>query len=284
MLLVDAAARLATRRLQPIVLDDSRNRVQARDAGDLASALRTFILVFGGCGTAVFAAHAAGGGVGLLGIAFAFGLTVLAGVYAIGPISGAHFNPAVSVGLACAGRFSWREVPAYIAAQLFGAIAAAAIVYAIATGQPGGYDAHVQGLAANGFGMHSPGHYSLGAAVGAELVLTFIFVSVILGATSTSATTAQAGIAIGLTLTLVHLVGIPITNMSVNPARSTGPALFAGGWALAQLWLFWLAPIVGAAVAGFVARWLQATAREAMKERGEPTRMQPLPGEPVPTM
>jgi aquaporin Z len=250
----------------------------------VGEALGTFILVFGGCGTAVFAAHFQGIGVGLLGVAFAFGLTVLAGVYAIGPISGAHFNPAVSVGLACAGRFSWREVPAYIAVQLFGAVAAAAIVYAIAAGQPGGYDAHVQGLAANGFGMHSPGHYGLGACVGAELVLSFIFVSVILGATSTSATTAQAGIAIGLTLTLVHLVGIPITNMSVNPARSTGPALFVGGWALAQLWLFWLTPIAGAALAGFVARWLQATAREAMRERGERARMQPLPGEPIPTL
>jgi aquaporin Z len=250
----------------------------------VGEALGTFILVFGGCGTAVFAAHFPGVGVGLLGVAFAFGLTVLAGVYAIGPISGAHFNPAVSVGLACAGRFSWREVPAYVAAQLFGAVAAAAIVYALASGQPGGYDAHVQGLAANGFGVHSPGHFSLGAGMGAELVLTFIFVSVILGATSTSATTAQAGIAIGLTLTLVHLVGIPITNVSVNPARSTGPALFVGGWALAQLWMFWLMPIAGAAVAGLVARWLQATARESMKERGEAARMRPLPGEPIPAV
>ncbi len=246
-------------------------------------ALGTFILVFGGCGTAVYAAHFPGVGVGLLGVAFAFGLTVLAGVYAIGPISGAHFNPAVSVGLACAGRFSWRELPAYVGAQLFGAIITAAVVYGIATGQPGGYDAHVQGLAANGFGAHSPGHYGLGAGLAAEIVLTFIFVSVIVGATSTSASTAQAGIAIGLTLTLIHLVGIPITNTSVNPARSTGPALFVGGWALRQLWLFWVAPLVGAAVAGLFARWLQATSVEVMKERGEPERAVPLPGEPVPT-
>ena len=246
-------------------------------------ALGTFILVFGGCGTAVFAAHFPAVGVGLLGVAFAFGLTVLAGVYAIGPISGAHFNPAVSVGLACAGRFSWREVPAYVAAQLFGAIVAAGLVWALAAGQPGGYDAHVQGLAANGFGAHSPGHYGIGAGIGAEIILTFIFVSVIVGATSTSASTAQAGIAIGLTLTLIHLIGIPITNVSVNPARSTGPALFVGGWALAQLWLFWLAPLVGGAIAGLLARWLQRTAAEAMRERGEPERAQPLPGEPVPT-
>ncbi|HEX8950421.1 MAG TPA: aquaporin Z [Polyangia bacterium] len=246
-------------------------------------AMGTFILVFGGCGTAVFAAAFPHVGVGLLGVAFAFGLTVLAGVYAIGPISGAHFNPAVSVGLACARRFAWREVPAYVGAQLFGAIVGAGLVYALANGQPGGYDAHLSGLAANGFGAHSPGHYALGAGLGAEIILTFIFVSVILGATSTSATTAQAGIAIGLTLTLIHLIGIPITNVSVNPARSTGPALFVGGWALAQLWLFWLAPLCGAAVAGLLARWLQATAAVAMKERGEPERARPLPGEPLPT-
>ena len=244
--------------------------------------LGTFILVFGGCGTAVFAAKFPEVGVGLLGVAFAFGLTVLAGVYAIGPISGAHFNPAVSVGLACAGRFSWRELPGYIAAQLIGAILAAGCVYALAAGGPSGYDVHAQGLASNGFGAHSPGHYGLGACLFAEIVLTFIFVSVIVGATSRSASTAQAGIAIGLTLTLVHLIGIPITNVSVNPARSTGPALWAGGWALAQLWLFWLAPLVGAGIAGVLARWLQATAGEVLAERGEPVRTEPLPGEPMP--
>jgi aquaporin Z len=245
--------------------------------------LGTFILVFGGCGTAVLAAKFPEVGVGLLGVAFAFGLTVLAGVYAIGPISGAHFNPAVSVGLACAGRFAWREVPGYIAAQLIGATIAAGVVYALASGQPGGYDVQVQGLAANGFGAHSPGHYGLGTGLLAEVVLTFIFVSVIVGATSRSATTAQAGIAIGLTLTLVHLVGIPLTNTSVNPARSTGPAIFVGGWALAQLWLFWLAPLLGAAIAGLVARWLQATSEEALEARGEPTRATPLPGEGLPS-
>lgn len=244
--------------------------------------LGTFILVFGGCGTAVLAATVPEVGVGLLGIAFAFGLTVLAGVYAFGPLTGAHFNPAVSVGLACAGRFSWREVPGYVAAQLIGATVAAGVVYSLANGQPEGYDLHVQGLASNGFGNHSPGRYGLGTAAFAEMVLTFIFVSVILGATSRSATTAQAGIAIGLTLTLVHLVGIPITNMSVNPARSTGPALWVGGYALRQLWLFWLAPLAGAVVAGVLARWLQATAKAALEERGEPTRAQPLPGEPMP--
>jgi aquaporin Z len=246
-------------------------------------ALGTFILVFGGCGTAVFAAKVPFVGVGLLGVAFAFGLTVLAGVYAIGPISGAHFNPAVSVGLAIAGRFSWRELPGYVGAQLLGAIVGAGLVLALALGQPGGYLVHAQGLAANGFGAHSPGGYSFGAGLLAEIILTFIFVSVILGVTSKSATTTQAGIAIGLTLTLVHLVGIPITNLSVNPARSTGPALFVGGWALRQLWLFWLAPFVGAAIAGGLARWLQAVAPEAMAERGEPERTTAMPGRPVPT-
>jgi aquaporin Z len=248
----------------------------------VGEAVGTFLLVFGGCGTAVFAARVPEVGVGLLGVAIAFGLTVLAGVYAIGPISGAHFNPAVSVGLACAGRFSWRELPGYVGAQLFGAVIGAGLVLLLASGQPGGYEVHVEGLAANGFGAHSPGGYGLGAALLAEIVLTFIFLTVILGATSRSATTAQAGIAIGFTLTLIHLVGIPITNVSVNPARSTGPALFVGGWALRQLWLFWLAPIVGGALAGAFARYLQATAEEAMRERGEPERA-PLPGEPVET-
>jgi aquaporin Z len=231
----------------------------------------------------VFAAKFPQVGVGLLGVAFAFGLTVLAGVYAIGPISGAHFNPAVSVGLACAGRFSWRELPGYVAAQLLGAVVAAGLVLALASGQPGGYEVHTAGLAANGFGAHSPGGYSLGAGLLSELVLTFIFLTVILGATSESASTGLAGVAIGLTLTLIHLIGIPITNVSVNPARSTGPALFVGGWALQQLWLFWLAPIAGAAVAGGLARYLQAGAVEALRERGEPTRATPMPGEPSPT-
>jgi aquaporin Z len=248
----------------------------------VGEALGTFMLVFGGCGTAVFAAKFPAVGVGLLGVAFAFGLSVLAGVYAIGPISGAHFNPAVSFGLACAGRFSWRELPGYVVAQLLGAIVAAALVLAIAHGAPAGYDAHASGLAANGFGAHSPGGYGVGAGLLAEILLSFVFVSVILGATAKTASTAQAGVAIGLTLTLVHLVGIPVTNTSVNPARSTGPALFVGGWALAQLWLFWLAPLVGAALAGGLARWLQAIAPEAMRERGEPERVTAIPGEPLP--
>jgi aquaporin Z len=247
----------------------------------VGEALGTFILVFGGCGTAVLAATFPHVGVGLVGVAFAFGLTVLAGVYAIGPISGAHFNPAVSVGLVCAGRFSWRELPGYVGAQLFGAVVGAAAVYAIANGRPGGYDAHALGLAANGFGAHSPGGYSLAAGLVSEVVLTFIFLTVILGATAKSASTAQAGIAIGLTLTLIHLIGIPVTNVSVNPARSTGPALFQGGWALKQLWLFWLAPFGGALLAGGLARWLQALAPEMMRARGEPQRA-PLPGEPSP--
>ena len=246
-------------------------------------ALGTFILVFGGCGTAVMAAAFPELGVGFLGVALAFGLTVLAGVYALGPISGAHFNPAVSFGLACAGQFSWRELPGYIAAQLIGAIVGAGVVLLIANGQMGGYDAHLQGLASNGFGAHSPGGYSLGAGLLAEVVLTFIFVTVILGATARSASTAQAGIAIGLTLTLVHLVDIPITNASVNPARSTGPALFAQGWALRQLWAFWVAPLVGGALAGGLARWLQAYSAEALRERGEPERATAIPGEPLPT-
>jgi aquaporin Z len=248
----------------------------------VGEALGTFVLVFGGCGTAVLAAKVPIVGVGLLGVAFAFGLSVLAGVYAIGPISGAHFNPAVSVGLACAGRFDWRELPGYVGAQLFGAIIAAGLVLALASGAPAGYAVHAEGLAANGYGAHSPGGYGLGTALLAEIVLTFIFVSVILGATSKAASTVQAGLAIGLTLTLVHLVGIPITNLSVNPARSTGPALFVGGWAMAQLWLFWLAPLAGAALAGALARWLQAVAPEALRERGEPVKL-PLPGEPMPT-
>jgi aquaporin Z len=249
----------------------------------VGEALGTFILVFGGCGTAVFAAKFPSVGVGLLGVAFAFGLTVLAGVYAIGPISGAHFNPAVSVGLAVARRFDWKELPGYVGAQLFGAIVAAGMVLLLANGQPGGYDPHVAGLAANGFGEHSPGHYGLGAGLLSEILLTFVFLTVILGATSKSASTAQAGIAIGLTLTLVHLVGIPITNVSVNPARSTGPALFVGGWALAQLWLFWVAPILGAALAGALARYLQVVAPEAMRERGEPKRATAIPGPPLAT-
>jgi aquaporin Z len=222
----------------------------------VAEFLGTFILVFGGCGSAVFSAAFPGVGIGLLGVALAFGLTVVVGAYAFGPVSGGHFNPAVTIGLASAGRAAWRDVPAYVASQCIGAVAAAGVLVALLKGQPGGYDAATGGLASNGFGDFSPGKYSLLAGFLAELVLTFIFVLVILGATSKAGNATTAGLAIGLCLTLVHLVGIPITNLSVNPARSTGPALFVGGHALAQLWLFWVAPIFGGVLAGGMSRWL----------------------------
>ncbi len=197
-------------------------------------------------------------GIGLLGVSLAFGLTVLGCAYTIGWISGCHLNPAVTIGAATAGRFGWKDVPGYVVAQLLGAVIASATLVFLLKGQPQGYDASVSGLAANGYGDHSPGHYGMVQGLVAEMVMTFIFLTVILGATSKKAVAGFAGIPIGLTLTLIHLVGIPITNVSVNPARSTGPALFVGGWALAQLWLFWVAPIVGAIVAGVVARWLHA--------------------------
>ncbi len=246
-----------------------------------SEALGTFILVFGGCGTAVLAAKFPGAGVGLLGVSLAFGLSLLAALYALGPISGGHFNPAVSLGLACAGRFSFGKLFAYVGAQLFGAILAAGVLAVLAGGQPGGYDPSVQGLAANGFGEHSPGQFSLVAGLLAELALTFVFLTVILGATAKAATETHAGIAIGLSLTVVHLVGIPITNVSVNPARSTGPALFVGGWALKQLWLFWLAPLAGAALAGGLARWLHAETPKAVEARDEAQRGKFIPGAPL---
>lgn len=223
-----------------------------------AELIGTFILVFGGCGSAVFSAAFPEVGIGLLGVSLAFGLTVLGCAYALGPVSGCHLNPAVSVGLAVAGRFDAKELPAYIVAQVVGATLAAATLLFLLQSTPQGYDAAVSGLAANGFGEHSPGHFSMGAGFVSEVVLTFIFLTVILGATAPKAAAGFAGIPIGLTLTLVHLVGIPLTNLSVNPARSTGPAIFVGGWALAQLWLFWVAPIVGAALAGIVSRKLHA--------------------------
>ena len=219
-----------------------------------AEFIGTFVLVFGGCGSAVFAAAFPTVGIGFVGVAIAFGLTVLGCAYAFGGVSGCHLNPAVSVGLTAAGRFPAKELPGYIIAQVLGAILASAVLLFLLKGQPGGYDPAVGGLAANGFGEHSPGKYSMVAGLVAEIVLTFIFLSVIIGATSDHAPAGFAGIAIGLTLTLVHLVGIPITNLSVNPARSTGPALFVGGWALQQLWLFWVAPIAGAVLAGVVGR------------------------------
>lgn len=223
-----------------------------------AEFIGTFILVFGGCGSAVFSAAFPEVGIGLLGVSLAFGLTVLGCAYALGPVSGCHLNPAVSVGLAVAGRFDPKELPAYVAAQVLGATFAAATLVFLLQSTPAGYDAAVSGLAANGFGEHSPGHFSMGAGFVSEVVLTFIFLTVILGATAPKAAAGFAGIPIGLSLTLVHLVGIPLTNLSVNPARSTGPALFVGGWALAQLWLFWVAPILGAALAGIVSRKLYA--------------------------
>jgi aquaporin Z len=202
----------------------------------------TFWLVLGGCGSAVLAASFPELGIGLAGVSLAFGLTVLTMAYAIGHISGCHLNPAVSIGLFAAGRFECRELPPYIAAQVFGGIAAAGILYLIASGQP---NFVLDGFASNGYGEHSPGGYSLLSALVCEIVMTAIFLFVILGATSRKAPPGFAPIAIGLCLTLIHLISIPVTNTSVNPARSTAVAVFAGDWALTQLWLFWVAPIVG---------------------------------------
>ncbi len=217
-----------------------------------AEFIGTFWLVFGGCGGAVLAAGFPSLGIGFLGVALAFGLTVLTMVYAIGHISGCHLNPAVSVGLVVGKRFPASDLLAYIVAQVVGGVAAAGALYVIASGKAG-FDLS-GGFASNGFGAHSPGGYSLVACLTAEVVLTFFFLMIILGATDKRAPAGFAGIAIGLSLTLIHLIGIPVTNLSVNPARSTGPAVFVGGWALEQLWLFWLAPIVGAAIAGVVYR------------------------------
>ncbi|HZO09469.1 MAG TPA: aquaporin Z [Myxococcota bacterium] len=218
-----------------------------------AEFLGTFWLVFGGCGSAVLAAGFPELGIGFLGVALAFGLTVLTMVYAIGHISGCHLNPAVSLGLLTGGRFPSSELVPYVGAQVVGAIVAAFVLSVIANGKEG-FDLVASGFAANGYGEHSPGGYSLGAALVAEVVLTFMFLIVILGATDKRAPAGLAGVAIGLSLTLIHLIGIPVTNLSVNPARSTGPALFVGGWAIGQLWLFWLAPLVGGALAGVTYR------------------------------
>lgn len=212
----------------------------------------TFWLVLAGCGSAVFAAGFPNLGIGFLGVSLAFGLTVLTMVYAVGHISGGHLNPAVTVGLWSARRFPAKDVLPYIVAQVLGAIAAAAVLYLIATGRPEFRVA--DGFAANGFGEHSPGGYSAAAVFIAEFVLTFMFLFIILGATDRRAPVGFAPVAIGLALTLIHLVDIPISNASVNPARSTGPALFVGGWALAQLWMFWVAPALGGLVAGLVHR------------------------------
>jgi aquaporin Z len=215
-----------------------------------AELIGTFWLVFGGCGSAVLAAAFPALGIGFLGVAFAFGLTVLTMAYAIGHISGCHLNPAVSVGLLVGKRFPASDLIAYVAAQVAGAILAGGVLYVIASGKSG-FDL-AGGFASNGYADHSPGGYSMIACLVAEAVLTFMFLMIILGSTDKRAPQGFAPIAIGLGLTLIHLISIPVTNTSVNPARSTGVAVFAGGWAIQQLWLFWLAPIVGAAIAGIV--------------------------------
>jgi aquaporin Z len=222
----------------------------------LAEFLGTFWLVLGGCGSAVLAANfmpETNLGIGLVGVSLAFGLTVVTGVYALGVISGGHFNPAVTIGLWASKRVETAVVIPYIVVQVIGAIAAGGVLAVIANGAPG-FDLKESGFAANGWADHSPGGYDFGAALTVEIVLTAVFVLVILGATARSAPTGFAGIAIGLALTLIHLISIPVTNTSVNPARSTGPAVFVGGWALEQLWLFWVAPIAGGLIGAVVYR------------------------------
>ena len=215
----------------------------------------TFWLVFGGCGSAVLAAAFPELGIGFAGVALAFGLTVVTMAYAVGHISGAHFNPAVTVGLWTGSRFPAKDVVPYIIAQVIGGIAAGAVLYLIASGKPG-FDAAESGFASNGYGEHSPGGFSMQSAIVAEFVLTAFFLIVINGTTHKLAPTGFAPLAIGLTLTLIHLISIPVTNTSVNPARSTGVAVFQGGWALGQLWLFWVVPLIGGAVGGLIYRGL----------------------------
>ncbi|HEY1753654.1 MAG TPA: aquaporin Z [Caulobacteraceae bacterium] len=219
-----------------------------------AEFIGTAWLVLGGCGAAVLAAAFPQLGIGFVGVALAFGLTVLTMAYAIGHVSGAHLNPAVSVGLWAGGRFKTSELPGYVAAQVLGGIAGAALLYVIASGKADFSTA--AGFASNGYGEHSPGGYSLVACLACEVAMTFAFIFVIMGVTHGQAPRGFAPLAIGLCLTLIHLISIPVTNTSVNPARSTGPALFAGSWALQQLWLFWLAPLVGGALGGLAYRWL----------------------------
>ena len=234
-----------------------------------AEFIGTFWLVLGGCGSAVLSAAFPEVGIGLLGVSLAFGLTVLTGAYALGPISGGHFNPAVSVGLWAGGRFPAAQLLPYIVAQVAGAIVGAGVLYLIASGNA---DFSIAGgLASNGYGEHSPGKYSMLSGVVSELVMTFMFLIVILGATHQRAPVGFAGLTIGLALTLIHLISIPVTNTSVNPARSTGPAVFVGGRALQQLWLFWIAPVIGAAIAGF-------TYKAVLEGEREP----PVTGRPVP--
>src|SRR3954452_5266909 len=233
----------------------------------------TFWLVLGGCGSAVLAAAFPGLGIGFLGVALAFGLTVLTMAAALGPISGGHFNPAVSIGLCAGGRFASRDLPAYIVAQVAGGIVAGAVLYLIASGAPG--FSLAGGFAANGYGAHSPGHYTLPAAALCETVLTAGFLMVIMGATDPSrAIAGVAPVSIGFALTLIHLISIPVTNTSVNPARSTGVALYAGSWAVGQLWLFWLAPVVGGALGGYGYKALVNTRRAGVQNRrSSPTSM-----------
>jgi aquaporin Z len=230
----------------------------------IAEFIGTLWLVLGGCGSAVIAASFPNIGIGLTGVSLAFGLSVLTMAYAVGPISGGHFNPAVSFGLWAAGRFPANRLAPYIFVQVAGAVAGAAILFVMASGKPG-FDVSA-GFAANGYAEHSPGKYSLVSALVTEVAMTFGFLVVILGAIHRRAPVGFAGIAIGLALTLIHLVSIPVTNTSVNPARSTGPALFVGDWALGQLWLFWVAPIVGALLAG----WLSRTVRTRLRAELEP--------------
>jgi aquaporin Z len=234
----------------------------------LAEFLGTFWLVFGGCGSAVLAAGFPALGIGFVGVALAFGLTVLTMAYSIGHISGCHLNPAVTVGLWAGGRFAAKDIPLYIIAQVAGAIIAAGLLFFIASGNSD-YSLATNGLAANGFGDHSPNHYSMVAGLTIEVVLTFFFLLVIMGSTDTRAPAGFAPIAIGLALTLIHLISIPVTNTSVNPARSTGPALIVGGWALTQLWLFWLAPLLGGALGGLAYKTLGADAKAKPPIAGE---------------
>ena len=217
--------------------------------------LGTFWLVLGGCGSAVLAAAFPDVGIGLLGVALAFGLTVVTMAFAIGHISGCHLNPAVSFGLWVGGRFPAKELPAYIIAQVLGGVIAAGLLYMIASGKPG-FDLAASGLAANGYGAHSPGGYSMVSGLICEITMSAMFILIIMGVTDKRVPAGHAPLAIGLALTLIHLISIPVTNTSVNPARSTGPALIVGGWALQQWWMFWLAPIVGAAIGAVVYRWL----------------------------
>ena len=226
-----------------------------------AEFIGTFWLVLGGCGSAVLAAAFPNVGIGLLGVALAFGLTVLTMAYALGHVSGCHLNPAVTCGLVASGRFSAADAFAYVAAQVIGAIVAAGLLYVIASGKAG-FDL-ASGFAANGYGAHSPGGYSLASGFVTEMVMTFMFLVIILGATDPRAPHGFAPIAIGLGLTLIHLISIPVTNTSVNPARSTGPALIVGGWAMAQLWMFWVAPLIGAVGAGLGYRLLAGSATDA---------------------